>query len=436
MMASSEEKEIWEFERKSFVHWRRPFLPDDPPPFVSRDKQRLNALEQYRLNLQFTFPPDSAWTLHKDAGQTTDGDGWIYSDHFQSRKWSTKQFASPHLCRKRVWKRVAVKQFVAKQASTRSLNDGTAARTECGTLRECIVHEVEVQSASKWKPHRSGWCDDEMAAMPTVSGLDHVASEWMRSRNASAAPSGAWRWCEGWQCIDADGGGNAGGARSAGNAAVELESLRYIQPSMPSENGPSPNGVSPNGATMKGPALTPTPTGSGNVSDYDDVTEDGTYLTISAEVTQTDTELMTEDEEIEDAASPRDGGRSSDSALNLKPKKKKKKKKRIRIRKNAKKLLSKMKSSRSGGGSAASATPSAANAPVTPSGNASGFKVASGGALSPNEERELHELFALNDRGWCYAQRFSRDDAEWRPQNNIIAKCSHRRRTWVRCTVF
>lgn len=127
-MTASEEKEIWEFQRKSFVHWRRPFLPDDPPPFVSRDKQRLNHLHHYKLNLQYTFPEDSKWALHIDADESTDVDGWIYSDHFQSRKWSTNQFSSSHLCRKRVWKRVAHKQFVAKMApkqlSNKSL-DGT-----------------------------------------------------------------------------------------------------------------------------------------------------------------------------------------------------------------------------------------------------------------------------------------------------------------------
>ena len=122
-MSNIEEKEIWEFQRKSFVHWRKPFLPDDPPPFVSRDKQKLNNINQYKLNPTYTWyqPKENnnnhnknEWMIQIVDNITTDSQGWIYSDHFQSRKWSKNQFSSSHLCRKRRWKRKAKKQFVSK----------------------------------------------------------------------------------------------------------------------------------------------------------------------------------------------------------------------------------------------------------------------------------------------------------------------------------
>merc|ERR550532_1730251 len=86
-----------------------------------------------------------------------------------------------------------------------------------------------------------------------------------------------------------------------------------------------------------------------------------------------------------------------------------------------------MKGSKSGGTSDIASNMSASD---------TGYKVPNGGTLSPKEERNLQELFQQKDRGWCYAQRFSKEDGEWRPQNNIIAKCSYRRRTWVRCAIL
>ena len=104
-MSKTLEIEIWEFERKSFIHWRSPFLPDDPPNFLSRDKQQLTGLDTYKLNKQYQFDKTEEWKTENN---------WIYSDHFQSKKWSKNQFSSSHLCRKRCWKRTAKKQFVSK----------------------------------------------------------------------------------------------------------------------------------------------------------------------------------------------------------------------------------------------------------------------------------------------------------------------------------
>ena len=121
-MTQTEEIEVWQFERKSFVHWRQPFLFDDPPPFVSRDKQQLNDLSEYKLTGPYVFEESDDWQIEITENVGTDCDGWIYSDHFQSRKWSKHQFSSSHLCRKRRWKRRAKKQFVAKLTKMHSLN--------------------------------------------------------------------------------------------------------------------------------------------------------------------------------------------------------------------------------------------------------------------------------------------------------------------------
>eukprot|EP01084_Bolivina_argentea_P254792 428416_1 len=104
-MNKTQEIEVWEFERKSFIHWRSPFLPDDPPHFLSRDKQELNLLNEYKLNIEYTFDKTQEWKIETD---------WIYSDHFHSKKWSKNQFSSSHLCRKRCWKRIAKKKFISK----------------------------------------------------------------------------------------------------------------------------------------------------------------------------------------------------------------------------------------------------------------------------------------------------------------------------------
>ena len=45
-------KKIWEFQHKS-LSIGETILTDDPPPFVSRDKQKLNNLNQYKLNPTF-----------------------------------------------------------------------------------------------------------------------------------------------------------------------------------------------------------------------------------------------------------------------------------------------------------------------------------------------------------------------------------------------
>ena len=197
--------------------------------------------------------------------------------------------------------------------------------------------------------------------------------------------------------------------------------------------------------------LTPTPTADITVSDYEDVTEDGTYLTISADVTED--EMSADESGVGGIGSPVMGRQvsstsdvNSSSALGVVAAKKKKKKKRIRIRKNAKKLLKKMKSksnATANSGDTAN-SPTALNGGTTANhhdhnmynGLRNGYKVPNGGALSPREQEELHELFGMNDRGWCYAQRFSKEDTEWRPQNNIITKCNYRRRTWVRCAIL
>lgn len=94
---------IWQFERKSVINWCKPFLSDDPPQFLSKDKQSLYSLSEYQSK-------ESDWQLSNDSNweiaiseESTDMNGWIYSDHFHSQTWTHDSYSSSNLCRKRKW---------------------------------------------------------------------------------------------------------------------------------------------------------------------------------------------------------------------------------------------------------------------------------------------------------------------------------------------
>eukprot|EP01083_Nonionella_stella_P300771 1028553_1 len=208
-MNETKEIEVWEFERKSFIHWRAPFLENDPPRFVSRHKrlneQGFNHLIEYQLNESYAFDIDDDWTIVKP---------WIYSDHFQSIHWSKNAFSSSHLCRKRCWKRIA-KQRQYKQSISNSINEsvihpqqehlhhhnGEHNHNINAMYHQCIVHEIEIYESSKWKPYENGWFDEDLNPIQTIRTPFDIKLTSLNT-NPIARKATVWKWSEHWSCLD------------------------------------------------------------------------------------------------------------------------------------------------------------------------------------------------------------------------------------------